>query len=67
MPDPSDLASGAQGSRTLIDDLFEHQTFLLIGLVVLAHIVGIGAVLFCMYQQQPKDVRLQKREFGKMD
>ena len=60
--DPSSLAGGSSStSSSLLGGLEQHQTFLLVAVLVVVHIGGIALVLACMWNQSPKDVHLKRR------
>jgi hypothetical protein len=64
--DPSDLGSSsgsAERTNGLMEDLAKHQMFLLVSLLVLAHIVVIAVAFGCLWSQTPKRTELNQRFF----
>lgn len=52
-------------SATLWERMYENQTIILVGVVVLVHLIGIALLMGCMWKQTPKQIpsyRLAKQE-----
>jgi hypothetical protein len=62
--DPSNIGTDGGGSqRSLLDDLAHHQMFLLVALLVLAHIIILAVVFNCLWSQTPKRTPMNQRFF----